>query len=72
MEDVKLGDISGTKRRNIRKLKFINLKLTFIYKNIRQLYRGISGFKKSYHPRTNAVKDEKDDLVSDSNNILAR
>jgi hypothetical protein len=30
------------------------------------LYRGISDFKKSYQPRTNIVKDEKDDLVADS------
>ena len=29
-------------------------------------------FKKGYQPRTNIVKDEKDDLVADSHSILAR
>jgi hypothetical protein len=38
-------------------------------KNIRELYRGISDFKK---PRTNIVKDEKGDLVADSHRILTR
>jgi len=28
-------------------------------KNIRDLYSGISDFKKGYQPRTNIVKDEK-------------
>jgi hypothetical protein len=40
--------------------------------NIRYLYRGVSGFKKGYQPRTNIVKDEKGDLVTDSHSILAR
>jgi hypothetical protein len=34
--------------------------------NIRDLYGGVSGFKKGYQPRTNIVKDEKGDLVTDS------
>jgi len=34
-------------------------------KNIRDLYRGISDFKKGYQPRTNIVYDEKVDLVAD-------
>jgi len=29
--------------------------------NIRDLYRGISDFKKGYQPRCNIVKDEKGD-----------
>ena len=37
---MKLVDISGTKRRNIWKLKLMNLKI-----NIRNLYRSINGFK---------------------------
>jgi hypothetical protein len=41
-------------------------------KNIRDLYRGINDFKKGYQPRTNVVKDEKCDLVSESHSILAR
>jgi len=40
-------------------------------KNIRDLYRGISDFKKGYQPRTNTVKGEKGDLVADSHSILA-
>jgi hypothetical protein len=36
------------------------------------LYRGISEFKKGYRPRTNIVKDEKGDLVTDSHSILFR
>ena len=40
--------------------------------NIRGLYRDISDFKKGYQPRCNIVKDEKGDLVADSNGIVAR
>jgi hypothetical protein len=36
------------------------------------LYRGISDFKKGYQPRTNIVKDEKDDLVANCHSILTR
>jgi hypothetical protein len=36
------------------------------------LYRSIHGFKKGYQPRTNTVKGEKGDLVTDSRSILAR
>ena len=36
------------------------------------MYRGISDFKKGYQPRTNVVKDEMGDLVTDSQGILAR
>jgi hypothetical protein len=36
------------------------------------LYRSINDFKKGYQPRTNTVKDEKGDLVTDSHSILAR
>jgi hypothetical protein len=39
-------------------------------KNIRELYRGNSDFKKGYQHRTNIVKDEKSDLVADSHSIL--
>jgi len=41
-------------------------------KNIRDLYRVISDFKQVYQPRTNIVKDEKGDLVTDVHSILAR
>ena len=40
--------------------------------NIRDLYRGISDFKKGYQPRCNIVKDEKGDLVAYPHGIVAR
>jgi hypothetical protein len=40
--------------------------------NVRDLYRGINDFKKVYQPRTNTVKDEKGDLVTDPRRILAK
>ena len=40
--------------------------------NIRDLYRGISDFKKGYQPRCNIVEDEKGELVADSHGIVAR
>ena len=36
------------------------------------MYRGISDFKKGYHPRTIIVKDKKGDLVAVSYSIMAR
>jgi hypothetical protein len=41
-------------------------------KNIRDLYRGINGFKRGYQPRNNLVKDENGDLLANSHNILNR
>jgi hypothetical protein len=41
-------------------------------KKIRDLYRGINGFKRGYQPRNNLVKDENGDLFVDSHNILNR
>jgi hypothetical protein len=40
--------------------------------NIRDLCRGINDFKKGYQPGCNIVKDEKGDLVADSNSIVDR
>jgi hypothetical protein len=40
-------------------------------KKIRDLCRGICDLKKGYQPRTNVVKDEKGDLVTDCHSILA-
>jgi hypothetical protein len=34
--------------------------------NIQDLYRGIIDFKKAYQPSTNAVKEEKGDLITNS------
>ena len=39
-------------------------------KNIRDLYRSISEFKRRYQSRTNIAKDEKGDLVANSHSIL--
>ena len=36
------------------------------------MYRGINDCKKRYQPRTNTVKDEEGNLVTDSYSILAR
>jgi hypothetical protein len=41
-------------------------------KNIRDLYRGIIDCNKDYQPRTDTVKDEKGDLITDCHSILAR
>ena len=41
-------------------------------KNIRDLYRGTNDFEKGYQPRTNTVKVEKGDLVTDCHSVLAR
>jgi len=49
-----------------------NLKFNSKIQNIRDLYRGISDFKKGYQPRCNIVKDVKGDLVADSHSIVAR
>jgi hypothetical protein len=38
---------------------------------MRDSHRGISDFKKVYQHKTNIIKDEKDDLVTDSHSILA-
>ena len=49
-------------------MKLMNLKI----KSDRDLYRGISDFKKGYQARTNIVKDEKGDWVTASHSIVAR
>ena len=46
--------------------------ITSKIRNIKDLYRSISDFKKGYQPRINIVLDEKGDLVTDSQSILAR
>jgi hypothetical protein len=38
-------------------------------KNIRDLHRGITEFKKGYQPRTNLVKDERADVLVDPHTI---
>jgi hypothetical protein len=41
-------------------------------KNIRDLYKAINGFKRSYQPKNNLVKDENGDLLADSHSMLNR
>ena len=69
MYDIKLADIAGTKRWNLLRAKIDDLEINSKIKNIGNLYKGISDFKKSYQPRTNIVKDEKGDLVKDTHSI---
>jgi len=56
MSDVKLVDISATKRKNIWKLQFMNLKVTVRSKILRDLYRGKKWLMKCYQPGTNIVQ----------------
>jgi len=60
------------KRKAYLKAKIEELETNSKIKNIRDLNRSISDFKKCYQPRTNIVKYEKGDLVPDSHSILAR
>jgi hypothetical protein len=59
--------VRDEKKANINELETNSKK-----KNISDLCRGISEFKKGYQPRTNVVKDEKSDVVADFHSILAR
>ena len=54
------------------KAKIDELETNGKFKNIRDLCRSISDFKEGYQPGTNIGKDEKGDLVTDSNSVLAR
>ena len=53
------------------KAKIESLETNRKIKNIRDMYRGISDFKEGYQHRTNIVKDETGDLVTDTYSILA-
>ena len=68
---MKLADILG-KQKAYLKARIEELESNSKNKNIRDLYRGISDFKKGYQPRCNIVKDEKGDLFADSHSIVAR
>jgi hypothetical protein len=58
------------KKREYLKDKINELAANSNNKNIRDIYRGITEFKRGYQPRNNLVKDENGDLLADSNNIL--
>ena len=60
------------KKKAYLKAKIEELETNSKIKNIRDLYRGIKDFKKSYQPGTNIETGDKGDLVADSHSILAR
>jgi hypothetical protein len=71
-----LSQLNGNALNNVRSeagRRFRNKKATHRKnKNIRDLYGEIAEFKNGYQPRTNMVKDDNNDLPTDSNNILNR
>jgi hypothetical protein len=60
------------KKREYLKDKMNEIATNSKNKNIRELYRGINGYKRGYQPKTHLVKDENGDLLADSDNILNR
>jgi glucan phosphorylase len=58
------------KKREYLKDKINELATNSRNKNIRDLYRGINEFKRGYQLRNNLIKDENDDVLADSYNIL--
>jgi hypothetical protein len=60
------------KKKAYLRAKIEELKTNSKIQNIRDLYRGISDFKKGYQPRSSIVKNEKGDLVADSHSNVAR
>jgi hypothetical protein len=60
------------KKKEYLKAKIVELETSGKRKNVRDLCGGISDFYLVYQPRSNIVKDEKDDLVTNSLSILAR
>jgi hypothetical protein len=60
------------KKSEYLKDKINEIELNNKNKNIRDLYRGITEFKKGYQHNTNLVKDERGDLLADPQKILTR
>jgi hypothetical protein len=60
------------KKREYLQDKINEIELNSKNKNIRDLYKGITEFKKGYQPKTNLVKDERGDLLADPHKILSR
>jgi hypothetical protein len=58
------------KKREYLKDKINEIELNSKNKNIRDLYRDITEFKKGYQPKSNLVKDEMGDLLADPQKIL--
>jgi hypothetical protein len=53
------------KKREYLKDKITEIELNSKNRNIRDLYKDITEFKKGYQTKTNLVKDERGDLFSD-------
>jgi hypothetical protein len=60
------------KKRKYMKDRIDKLATNSKNKNIRDMYRGINVFKRSYQPRSNLLKNEDGDLLAYSHNILNR
>jgi len=60
------------KKKEYLKAKIHDLETNSKAKNIRELYSGITYFKKVYECRINIVRNEKGDSVTDPHSILAR
>jgi hypothetical protein len=52
--------------------KITDIELNSKNKNIRDLHKSITEFKKGYQPKTNLVKDERGNLLVDPQKILTR
>jgi hypothetical protein len=59
------------KKKEFMKAKIDELEANRKITNVRYFYGGINDFQKGIQPRTNTMKDEKGDLVTDSHSILA-
>jgi hypothetical protein len=62
----------GNKKREYLQGRIKELATNSENKNVRDLYRGINEFKRVYQPRSNLVKDENVDLLTDSINTVNR
>jgi hypothetical protein len=60
------------RKREYLKDKINEIELNSKNKNIRDLYRGITEFKMGYQRKTNLVKDESGDLLTDPQKSLTR
>jgi hypothetical protein len=60
------------KKREYLKGKINELETINKNKNIRDLYRGINGFKKGYQPRINIIKNENGNLLAGPQSVLNR
>jgi hypothetical protein len=59
----------SNKKKEYLKTKINEVETNSKNKNIRDLYRGVSDFKKGYQRRNNVVNDDKGHLVADSHSI---